>query len=98
MAAFCKQCSIEMFGEDFGDLSLSPDEVIPAGVGRIELCETCGWVRVSPDGECIDPTCPVHGSSPRPATQDRGQPIPIQLEKWVLDCFLDGGDIEERED
>ena len=53
MSAFCGQCSVDMFGEDFGDLSGFGD--------HIDLCETCGYVWVDGFGQCVDPECPVHG-------------------------------------
>ncbi len=62
MADFCKQCSIELFGEDCGDLkgissrSLTEDE-IKNGIGWTALCEGCGSTVVNDDGECIFPHC-----------------------------------------
>lgn len=51
MADFCKQCSIEMFCEDYGDLA----ELVPwlnLGVVMSALCEGCGPCYVEIDGEC----------------------------------------------
>jgi len=58
MADFCKQCSIEIFGEDFGDLAriLTPEQeaddmVMPA------ICEGCGYTYVNCAGECVGTCC-----------------------------------------
>lgn len=56
MSYFCKQCSIEMFGKDFKELADDVD--------HYDLCEGCGHVWVSKDGECIDPECTIHGNNP----------------------------------
>lgn len=49
MADFCKQCSIEHFGEDYGDLKLGdPGE----GYEFHVLCEGCGVTGVDKDGSC----------------------------------------------
>ena len=55
MADFCKQCSIKLFGEDFGDLSdlCKPDELV--GV----LCEGCGGTVVDHTGTCLT-DCLLH--------------------------------------
>lgn len=52
MADFCKQCSIDNFGEDFGDLAglCQPGEVVEA------LCEGCihdGLCDVDHTGTCL---------------------------------------------
>lgn len=57
MADFCKQCSIEIFGEDFKEL----DGLVPTGHTIRTICEGCGVVLVNHLGECIDPGCPKHG-------------------------------------
>ena len=57
MADFCKQCSEDMFGEDFGDLAnlAGPHDVHA-------LCEGCGATVVGPDGscktDCLEHHCP----------------------------------------
>jgi len=62
MADFCKQCSIDMFGEDFGDLAnLGPAEELGEGEGWSALCETCGGIVVSQEGTCIADWCRHHG-------------------------------------
>ena len=51
MADFCKKCSIEVWGEDGGDLAglTTPDQQA-AGLYCEALCETCGFILVNPDG------------------------------------------------
>ena len=53
MADFCKQCSEEIFDEDFGDLKglVKGDAVCRA------LCEGCGNCTVNADGRCVSMTC-----------------------------------------
>lgn len=60
MADFCKQCSIEQFGEDFGDLAGLADldnEVLA-------ICEGCGFIEVDCEGNCIAPCCDLHNNLP----------------------------------
>lgn len=56
MADFCKECSIEMFGKDFGDLAdlLDPEEYTE-DIGALALCESCGPIVVDIDGKRMDP-------------------------------------------
>jgi hypothetical protein len=61
MADFCKQCSIDLFGEDFKDFVYKRDTDLPAGMGWGVICEGCGMTVVNDDGECINKDCPVHG-------------------------------------
>ncbi len=50
MADFCMECSIEIFGEDFGDLAgLGNGETLPAGHGWSCLCEGCGYMILVDD-------------------------------------------------
>lgn len=58
MSWFCQQCSIEMFGKDFKELAWYKE--------HMDLCETCGWIRVNKEGRCVDPECPVHGEKKKP--------------------------------
>ena len=54
MADFCKQCSIEHFGEDFGDLKgCTTKEDWAKGLAAIVICEGCGIIQVDPEGSCI---------------------------------------------
>lgn len=66
MADFCKQCSIDMFGEDTGDLAnLGPADDLKPGEGWSALCETCGMIVVAQDGTCIADWCRFHGKDKR---------------------------------
>ena len=63
MADFCKQCSIDMFGEDCGDLKGMGNGVnrtqaeLDDGMGWPVLCEGCGPTIVNDEGECIGKKC-----------------------------------------
>jgi len=58
MADFCQQCSIEMFGEDFGDLKgLSTKQDTKDGLYSSALCEGCGIAIVDHAGICVDEHC-----------------------------------------
>ena len=59
MADFCKQCSIAIFGEDFGDLKgLGQDDDPPDSVYSV-ICEGCGVTVVNKAGECVVSDCMV---------------------------------------
>jgi predicted nucleic-acid-binding Zn-ribbon protein len=65
VADFCKQCSIEIFGEDHGDLKgigeyrdKLPD--IDNSLGWFAICEGCGYTIVDDDGQCISKDCRIH--------------------------------------
>jgi hypothetical protein len=63
MADFCKECSIEIFGRDFGDLAklLSKDNYTATTVASA-LCEGCaGFISVDYEGNCRSTACPKHG-------------------------------------
>jgi hypothetical protein len=49
MADFCKQCSIENFDSDMGDLKglCQEDYIVEV------LCEGCGPVYVNHEGKCV---------------------------------------------
>lgn len=56
MADFCKQCSIENFGEDFGDLAdlTEGDDTCIVHV----ICEGCGFrCIVDYKGQCVSNLC-----------------------------------------
>lgn len=63
MADFCKQCSIETFGGDTGDLAdLTTREDELNGLFCVALCEGCGPIQVRKDGTCLgDCMIPAHG-------------------------------------
>lgn len=54
MAEFCKQCSIDHFGEDFGDfkgIGGTDAKPLEEGYGYSVLCEGCGPILVNKEGE-----------------------------------------------
>ena len=58
MADFCKQCSIKIFGKDFGELAgLGVPGTLEQGQGWLALCEGCGSCVVNDEGECIALHC-----------------------------------------
>jgi hypothetical protein len=63
VADFCKQCSIELFGKDFGDLKPSPERAaaLKDDEGYLEICEGCGVTMVGREGECVYKYCDKHG-------------------------------------
>ena len=61
MADFCKQCSIELFGEDYGDFKPHNPAPLKPGYGWPVLCEGCGPTLVNNEGECIAKDCELHG-------------------------------------
>lgn len=68
MADFCRQCSLEHFGEDFRELAgMSTPEDTAKGLFTVNICEGCGFVLVDHEGECVDPDCPKHGGVKREA-------------------------------
>jgi len=62
MADFCKQCSIENFGEDFGDLAgMSTEETTKKKLYPVVLCEGCGPIQVDHTGKCVTNNCLRNG-------------------------------------
>ena len=58
MADFCKQCSIDLFGQDFHDMKgLSTEEDTKKGLFAVVLCEGCGPCQVDHEGNCISTDC-----------------------------------------
>jgi hypothetical protein len=58
MADFCKQCSIEIFCEDFRDLAgCSKPEDTAKGMFAPVICEGCGLVYVDHEGKCVGGKC-----------------------------------------
>lgn len=53
MADFCKQCSLENFGEDHKDFQFNA----PDGMVTAVLCEGCGPTYVDNDGNCVCDWC-----------------------------------------
>jgi len=55
VAEFCKQCALETFGEDIGDLAgISTPEDTASGLFPVLLCEGCGPVQVDHAGRRIN--------------------------------------------
>lgn len=62
MADFCKQCSIELFGEPSPDLAdLLTLEEESQGLSCKALCEGCGFISIDNEGNCLTPECLRHG-------------------------------------
>lgn len=58
MADFCKQCSEELFDEDFKELAgLGDGSKLEPGFGWPALCEGCGPTTVNDDGICTAKNC-----------------------------------------
>lgn len=58
MADFCKQCSEEIFDEDFEQLKgLSTPEDTENELYASAICEGCGFIQVDHHGQCISPQC-----------------------------------------
>ena len=64
MADFCKQCSIDIFGEDFRELAgITTQEGWNDGKAAVVLCEGCGPIQVDPDGNCVSENCYCQGKA-----------------------------------
>ena len=48
MADYCKQCSEDIFGKDYGDLK----GLVSSGSFAVVLCEGCGDIVVDDNGNC----------------------------------------------
>jgi hypothetical protein len=60
MSDYCKQCSEELFDQDFGDLALGN---ALRGNGLLECqCEGCGMTVVDKHGVCIGRCLKDHGN------------------------------------
>lgn len=58
MADFCKQCSEDIFGEDFGELAgLIKEEQVTQGFYAVAICEGCGYTLVDHTGKCVAIDC-----------------------------------------
>lgn len=67
MADLCHQCSIELFGHDFGDLAqITKPESWDQLLAAIVACEGCGLIQVDPEGKCVSFDCDKqHGVKPK---------------------------------
>ena len=64
MADFCRQCSIDHFKEDFGDLKgITKEEHWQKAMACQVICEGCGYIQVDPDGNCVSPDCVEKGKT-----------------------------------
>ncbi len=64
MADFCKQCSYDTFGKDFGDLAeLTQLENWLQGLAQCHICEGCGPIQVDPEGNCVSEDCIKKGEA-----------------------------------
>ena len=62
MADFCRACSMQLFGEDFGELAgITPEEDWNEGKAVMVLCEGCGPIQVDPEGNCVSENCLKRG-------------------------------------
>ena len=59
MADFCRQCSIAIFGKDFGELAgiISAEDTANGYVSSVVICEGCGPIQVDHAGKCVSPDC-----------------------------------------
>ena len=58
MADFCRQCSIAVFGKDFGNMKgATTKEDWEKGLAAVVICEHCGPVQVDPEGNCVSSDC-----------------------------------------
>lgn len=61
MSDFCKQCSLELFGQDFRDLAnLLTEEQEHQGLLANVICERCGFIQVNSAGQCLTHTAEEH--------------------------------------
>lgn len=64
MADFCKQCSIDIFGEDFRELAgITSEKMWKEKQAFFALCEGCGPIQVDPDGNCVSNDCTRRGKT-----------------------------------
>lgn len=58
MAEFCRQCLLEDFGEDLGDLKgLSTEKDTKNNLYCVVICEGCGVIQVDHLGNCVSEDC-----------------------------------------
>jgi len=61
VADFCKQCSVDSFGEDYHDLAgISTEADTKAGLFATVICEGCGFIQVDHEGRCVTIDCLEH--------------------------------------
>lgn len=61
MADFCRHCSLQHFGHDYGDLAgITTPEDMAQGLYTWCLCEGCGdMIQVDPDGARVYAELPL---------------------------------------
>lgn len=74
MADFCKQCSLDEFGEDYGQLAY----LVPPLFNKHVICEGCGPTLVTEDGTCIGTCLEKHGPEAVLALEDFITPIRLK--------------------
>ncbi len=58
MADFCKQCALNIFGEDSGDFAgISKAEDTANHTYALVICEGCGATQVDHEGRCVCDDC-----------------------------------------
>lgn len=58
MADYCKDCSTNIFGKDYGELAgISTEEQTRNGLYPVVICEGCGIVQVDHTGKCVSTDC-----------------------------------------
>lgn len=72
MADFCKQCGIETFGSDFGDLK----GMCADGATTHTICEGCGHTEVDHLGNCVSKSCLLKGKFGHGATPEHSPGLP----------------------
>lgn len=96
MADFCKQCSINNWGEDTGDLAgLTLPDSWAKQYANYAWCEGCGPIQVDPEGNCVSKKCleagkPGHGlpwvgedePQEQPKDADRSSVVSWAVERW----------------
>lgn len=76
MADFCRQCAIELFGVDAGDLrGINKGETVPGTRGFLTICEGCGYTVVDHMGQCIADDCLEAGKD--------GHAVEREFSSWV---------------
>lgn len=90
MADFCKQCSIELFGKDYGNFVDIAEDM---GVALV-LCENCGRIFVDQTGERIQFVEMKTDSVP--VYDDHGNLLTINHRAWGFAKVEPGDDKEEE--
>ncbi len=58
MADYCLECSISLWGRDYGDLAeQSTVEDTEAGLYTVDICEGCGVIQIDHTGRCVSKDC-----------------------------------------